>query len=181
MANESPYGQAVYDTLLRPTPDGTVGPSLATEWKYNDDKTVLTMTLRSDVNFTDGTEFNADAAAQNLIRFRDGNSPNKSYLAALKDAKAIDATHLEITLNASDPALLVYLTQNAGMQESPKAFTAPDIKTNPVGSGPYILDTGEYGRSAPRTSSTRTRTTGTRPTSTTRSSSSRSSTTRPPC
>ena len=140
-ANESPYGQAVYDTLLKAAPDGTVGPSLATEWKYNDDKTVLTMTLRSDVTFTDGTKFNADAAAQNLIRFRDGNSPNKSYLAALKDAKAIDDTHLEITLTASDPGLLVHLTQNAGMQESPKAFTAPDIKTNPVGSGPYILDT----------------------------------------
>jgi len=140
-ANESPYGQAVYDTLLKAAPDGTVGPSLATDWKYNDDKTVLTMTLRSDVVFTDSTKFTADVAAQNLVRFRDGNSPNKSYLAALKDAKAVDDTHLEITLTDSDPGLLVHLTQNAGMQESPKAFTAADIKTNPVGSGPYVLDT----------------------------------------
>ena len=89
-ANESPYGQAVYDTLLKADPDGKVIPSLATEWKYNADKTVLDMTLRSDVKFTDGTKFNADAAAQNLIRFRDGNSPNKSFLVSLKDAKAVD-------------------------------------------------------------------------------------------
>ena len=72
-ANESPYRQAVYDTLLKADPTGKVEPDLATEWKYNDDKTVLTLTLRNDVKFTDGTTFNADAAAQNLIRFRDGD------------------------------------------------------------------------------------------------------------
>jgi len=97
-ANESPYGQAVYDTLLKAQPDGTIVPNLATEWAYNADNTVLTMTLRSDVTFTDGTKFDASAAAQNLTRFRDGASPNKSFLAAMKDAKAVDATHLEITL-----------------------------------------------------------------------------------
>jgi peptide/nickel transport system substrate-binding protein len=141
-ANESPYGQAVYDTLLKADPDGKIQPSLATEWSYNDTKTVLSMTLRSDVQFTDGTKFNADAAAQNLKRFRDGNSPNKSYLASLADAKAVDDT-LQITLKQPDPALLNYLTRNAGYQESPAAFTKPDLKTNPVGSGPYILDTGK--------------------------------------
>lgn len=140
-ANESPYGQAVYDTLLKADPDGKVVPSLATEWKYNTDKTVLDMTLRSDVQFTDGTKFNADAAAKNLIRFRDGNSPNKSFLASLKDAKAVDDTHLQITLKQSDPGFENYLTQNAGMVESPGNFDKPDEKTKPVGSGPYVIDT----------------------------------------
>jgi peptide/nickel transport system substrate-binding protein len=99
------------------------------------------MTLRSDVTFTDGTKFDADAAAQNLIRFRDGNSPNKSLLALVSNAKAVDATTLEIDLSAPDPALLTSLTQNAGLVESPKAFTSSTIKTVPVGSGPYTLDT----------------------------------------
>jgi peptide/nickel transport system substrate-binding protein len=139
-ANESPYGQAVYDTLLKAQPDGTIVASLATKWEYNADNTVLTLTLRDDVTFTDGTKFDASAAAQNLIRFRDGASPNKSFLAELKDATAVDATHLTITLTDSDPAFLNYLTQNAGYQESPAAFTSPDIKTVPVGSGPYTLD-----------------------------------------
>jgi peptide/nickel transport system substrate-binding protein len=142
-ANESPYGQAVYDTLLKEDPSGELIPSLATEWSYNADNTVLTLTLRDDVTFTDGTPFNADAAAQNLIRFRDGTSPNKSFLAALGDAKAIDETTVELTLTAPDPALLHYLSQNAGMQASPASFGAEDAKTNPIGSGPYILDTEE--------------------------------------
>ena len=176
-ANESPYGQAVYDTLLKADPSNKPGPSLATEWSYNDDKTVLSLTLRSDVTFTDGTKFTADIAAQNLVRFRDGNSPNKSFLAAMADAKAVDDTHLEITLSAADPGFLIYLTQNAGMQESPKAFTAADIKTNPIGSGPYVLDTANTS-SARRTPSPRTRTTGTSRRSTTRNWSTRSTTTR---
>jgi peptide/nickel transport system substrate-binding protein len=139
-ANESPYMQAVYDSLLHADPDGKVVPWLATKWTYDQSLTKLTMNLRTDVKFSDGEAFTADVAAQNIKRFRDGASPNKSLLGQVADAKAIDAATLEIDLKAPDPALLVSLTQNAGLQESPKAFTASDIKTNPVGSGPYTLD-----------------------------------------
>ena len=139
-ANEAPYMQAVYDTLLHANADGTLAPWLATEWKYDDTLTKLTLKLRTDVKFTDGEAFTADVAAQNLKRFRDGASPNKSLLAQVADVKAVDAATLEISLKAADPALLVALTQNAGLQESPKAFTSADIKTVPVGSGPYTLD-----------------------------------------
>ncbi|MEB0015030.1 ABC transporter substrate-binding protein, partial [Glaciimonas sp. Cout2] len=67
-ATQTAYGQAVYDTLLKADPSGEVGPDLATKWAYNADNTVLTLTLRDDVTFTDGTKFDADAAAQNIIR-----------------------------------------------------------------------------------------------------------------
>ena len=141
-ANESPYIQAAYDSLLHETPAAKVVPWLATSWSYNADKTVLTMKLRTDVKFTDGTPFNASAAAQNIIRFRDGTSPNKSELANVAGAKAVDPSTLQITLKQPDPALLIFLAQNAGAQESPKAFTSASIKTVPVGSGPYILNGG---------------------------------------
>jgi peptide/nickel transport system substrate-binding protein len=140
-ANESPYVQAVYDTLLRATPDGEIEPWLATEWSYNEDKTVLTLQLRDDVTFTDGEAFNADVAAQNILGFKNGTSANASFLTSVADAKATDEFTLEITLTQPDPALLQYLTQNAGVQGSPAAFDAADAQTNPVGSGPYILDT----------------------------------------
>lgn len=139
----SPYDQAVYDGLLKAAPDGTIKPSLATKWSYNSDKTVLTLSLRKDVKFSDGTSFDAEAAAKNLLRFRDGTAAAKSTLSAVKDAKAVDSSTLKITLSQSDPALLTYLTQNAGLQESPKAFTSKDIKTTPVGSGPYTINTSK--------------------------------------
>src|SRR3712207_1345738 len=53
-ANESVYAQAVYDPLLRSNPEFEVEPNLATEWEYNEDNPVLTLTLRDDVTFTNG-------------------------------------------------------------------------------------------------------------------------------
>lgn len=142
--NQSIYAQAVFDGLLRPSPDGKgVEPGLATKWEYNADKTVLTMTLRQGVTFTDGTAFTADVAVQNLLRFRDGTSPQKSKVAGLLDAKAQDASTLVITLKEPNPGFLLDLAQAAGLEESPKAFSSADVKTNPVGSGPYTLDTGQ--------------------------------------
>ncbi len=139
VANRGMYFQAVYDSLLRAEPDGTIVPWLATEWEYNDDNTVLTLKLRDDVTFTDGTPFNADAAAQNLIRFRDGTAPGAGFLALLADAKAVDDTTLEITLSGPDPAFLNYLTRDPGMVQSPASFDTGD----PIGSGPYIYNAGD--------------------------------------
>jgi peptide/nickel transport system substrate-binding protein len=140
--NQSIYAQAVYDSLLRADPNGVdVKPGLATEWEYNEDKTVLTLTLRNDVTFSDGTKLTADVAAKNLLRFKDGSSPQRTKAANVKSAKAVDDTTLQITLGYADPAFLVYLTQAPGLVESADVFDNPDIATNPVGSGPYTLDT----------------------------------------
>src|SRR2546422_262559 len=64
-----------------------------------------------------------------------------AFLAPLKTAKAVDATTLELTLSAPDPAFLNYLSKDASFMQSPKSFGNADIATNPVGSGPYMLDT----------------------------------------
>lgn len=139
--NESPYLQAAYDTLVREDPSGKIVPWLAKDWTLDASKLVLTMNLRDDVTFSDGTKFDATAAAKNLLRFRDGTSPNRALLAPIKDVTAVNPTTLKITLSTPEPALLYYLAQNAGLMASPEHFGAADEKTNPIGSGPYILDT----------------------------------------
>ena len=139
-ANESPYIQAVYDTLLRTEPDGTITEGLATAWEWDDAKTSLTLTLRDDVEFSDGTALTAQVAADNLVRFRDGTSSNASFLGDMVSAEATDDTTLVITLGAPDPALPVYLSQNAGLVGSPAMFDSADAQTTPIGSGPYTLD-----------------------------------------
>ena len=79
--NESPYNQAVYDSLVQASPTGVIEPHLATAWSYNAAKTVLTMTLRTGVKFTDGTPFNASVAVKNLEAFQKGTSNNASDLS----------------------------------------------------------------------------------------------------
>ena len=79
--NRAPFYQAVFDTLLLATPEGTIEPFLATEWSYNEDNTVLTLTLRDDVTFSDGSKLTAAVVVKNLQRFKDGTSPDAGYLA----------------------------------------------------------------------------------------------------
>ncbi|MDN4474743.1 ABC transporter substrate-binding protein [Demequina sp. SYSU T00192] len=138
-ATHSAYGQAVYDTLVRAEPDNSILPSLATGFEYNEDGTVLTMSLRDDVTFTDGTPFTADVAVANLLRFRDGSSENAAWLAGVSKVEAIGDETVEVTLTAPDPALLTNLSKAAGYMESPSSFDDPA----PVGTGPYLLDAAQ--------------------------------------
>ena len=139
--NRSPFYQAVFDTLLLAGTDGTVQPWLATEWSYNDDNTELTLTIRDDVTFSDGSALDADAVVASMQHFKDGSGPDQHYLANVDGIEASDATHVVLTLSAPDPALLNYLTRTAGLVAQPDSLTSDDVDTNPVGSGPYILDT----------------------------------------
>ncbi|MGX5682846.1 ABC transporter substrate-binding protein [Schumannella luteola] len=139
--NRAPFYQAVYDTLLLATPEGTIEPFLASDWSYNDDNTVLTLTIRDDVEFTDGTKLTADVVKQNLERFQAGTSPDAGYLAGITSIDAPDDTTVVLTLGAPDPALLNYLTRDPGLVGSPAQFDSADAATDPIGSGPYILDT----------------------------------------
>ncbi len=134
-----PY-QAVYDSIVRRAPDGRLEPMLATDWEYNDDRTELTLTIRDDVTFTDGSKLDAEAVKFNLEAFKNGNGPTSSSLAAIARVEAPAATTVVITLNAPDPALLDRLGATSGFVASPAAVADGSIGTAPVGSGPYILD-----------------------------------------
>lgn len=139
--NMAHYYQAAYDGLVRISADGsTIEPWLATEWSWNDDLTVLTMTLRDDVTFHDGTALDAEAAAASLNRFGTGTSPDASNLASMDSAVALDAATLEITLSVQDPAFMNFLARNAGLVQNPASFDSGTESTVPAGSGPYILD-----------------------------------------
>ncbi|MET3721686.1 ABC transporter substrate-binding protein [Arthrobacter sp. UYEF21] len=136
-----PFYQSAYDTLIQRAPDGKLSPMLATKWEYNADNTVLTLGLRTDVTFSDGTKFDAAAAKANLDHFKDAKGQDAYQAASLKSVAVVDPATVAITLTAPDPAFTYYLTQAAGLVASPKAIGTDGIKTGPVGSGPYVLDT----------------------------------------
>ena len=134
-----PY-QAAYDSLILREPDGKLSPMLATEWAYNDTNTKLTVDLRTDVTFSDGAKFDAEAAKANLDHFKKANGPQMAQLTAVSDVAVVDADTIELSLTSPDPSLEFYLSQAAGLMGSPKALGTDAIKTEPVGSGPYVMD-----------------------------------------
>ncbi|RKR19752.1 ABC transporter substrate-binding protein [Arthrobacter oryzae] len=134
-----PY-QAVYDTLILRQPDGKLSPMLATDWKYNAANTKLTVDLRTDVTFSDGAKFDAEAAKANIDHFKKANGPQMAQLSSVQDVTVVDADTIDINLSAPDPGLEYFLSQAAGLMGSPKALGTDGIKTEPVGSGPYVMD-----------------------------------------
>ena len=137
------YYQAVYDTLLRKNERGTLLPGLATKWSYNSAQTVLTLTLRSGVKFTDGGAVNPAAVVANINANRDSKGPNAGYLSKVSKATARGTNTVVLTLSESNPSLLGYLADTAGLIASPKTIGKETAKTRPIGSGPYILDTAK--------------------------------------
>jgi peptide/nickel transport system substrate-binding protein len=139
--NRSLYYQAVYDTLLLATPEGTIEPWLATDWSWDETSTELTLTLREDVTFSDGAPLDADAVVANMEHFRVGGGPDQGYMMNVADITAADASTVVVGFSAPDPAFLNYLTRTAGLVASPESLESDDLPTTPVGSGPYLLDT----------------------------------------
>jgi peptide/nickel transport system substrate-binding protein len=143
LGNNTIYTQTVYDSLMRQDPQGKVIPNLATEWKYDDaSNLVLTLKLRTGIKFTDGTALDATAVKTNLEHTKTGANEAAGQLKGIKSVQVVDPTTVKITLAAPDPSFVFNLGSVAGMMASPKAIAAGTLKTDPVGSGPYILDKG---------------------------------------
>lgn len=130
------YYQAVYDQLMHETENGTIVPDLATSWTYNNAQTVLTLKLRTGVKFSDGTALDSADVVASLKAFKAGGGPTANYLDNMSSVVANGADGVVIKLSNNDPAFLHYLANTAGTIGSSKSTT-----TNPIGSGPYILNT----------------------------------------
>jgi len=137
------YYQPVFDSLLRRAPDGTVEANLATDWTYSEDFTELTLTLRDDVTFTDGSAFTAEVAVANIQHQIDANGVNASAVATIEGLSAPNDTTLVIDLTTPDPGLVDALAVTVGLMASADSLSADDFETNPIGSGPYLLDSDD--------------------------------------
>lgn len=146
-ADQAQYGdyvwfyQSVYDGLLRKSENGTVVPGLASSWSYNANQTRLTLQLRSGVRFTDGTAFDAAGVVRNLQANKSSKGPMANYLDTMRTAVAQGSSTVIINLTESNPSFLGYLADTAGLMASPKTIGRASARTNPIGTGPYILNT----------------------------------------
>ncbi|MDO8108009.1 ABC transporter substrate-binding protein [Isoptericola sp. b441] len=132
--------QLAYDSLILREPDGTLAPMLATDWSYTDDaKTVLELNLRTDVTFSDGAPFNADAVVANIEHFKTDNGPQAGMATAIDSVTAVDADTVDITLSEPDPAMEYYLSQALGLMGSPDSLGTDAMDRLPVGTGPYTM------------------------------------------
>lgn len=143
IGNRVQYWQPVYDTLIHLDPDANPQPNLATEWSYNDDGTVLSLTLRDDVTFTDGEPFDAEAVKANIEHIQAGAGQNRFMVEDIEEVVVVSPTEVELHLSAPVPSLVPYLGWVGGVMASPAALAAGTIATEPVGSGPYVYSAAD--------------------------------------
>lgn len=136
------YAEAVYDPLLRKTSEGVVEPNLATDFEYNEDLTELTLTLQEGISFTDGEPFDAEAVIANIEARKAGSGSASEAAASIDEVVATDDSTVVLQLSAPNPGLLSALATYLGYMASPAAIEAGTIGSEPVGSGPYVLDSG---------------------------------------
>lgn len=123
---------------------GTIVPWLASAWETSEDGLTLTLTIRSDVSFTDGTPLTADAVRRNLEHLRDpATASSTGYLALerIVGMRSADDHTLVLSLSAPDSSLLESLSQPWLAIESPAglARTQEENCAAPIGTGPFVV------------------------------------------
>lgn len=149
--NESACG-LVYDTLLK-YEAGEIKENLAKEWSFNEEGTALTLKLREDVIFHDGTPFNGQTVKKNLEFF--SQNPNAGFILAVGMLEKVDLIgDYEVVLHFKSP-YFAYL--NDLCQQDVMVMVQPDmieegnfqLMKGVIGTGPYKLAEqvdGEYTR-----------------------------------
>lgn len=141
-AAQAAYLYPVYDTLTLQGADYTVQPNLATSWE-SPEPGVWEFVLRDDAVFHDGTPFDAQAAADNMVRYQEyeGN-PNAAVWSNMTSATAVDDTTLRVEFSRPQPQFPLEMSMVMGMMVSPSAFES-DMTRAPAGSGPWIWQDSE--------------------------------------
>jgi peptide/nickel transport system substrate-binding protein len=159
---------AIYDTLMRWNPStGKYSPQTAASLDSSADSLEWTLKLKPNIKFSDGTAYDAAAVKFGLDRHRSGlpgapacadivacpsnTTSSTGYTILVKDIVVIDALTLKITLTEPWGGLPYMLSDEPGMIPSPtalkaactdptKAISQCSFNTNPVGAGPFVLE-----------------------------------------
>ena len=145
--NNSSFAQgplmAIYDSLVTLNNAGDPIPGLAESWKYNADLTEITLNLRNNVTFHDGTPFNAAAVVRNFQRTAELGQ--RAGFAALETVSQIAGTEtpddhtVRLKLKTPNGQMPYLLGSQAGMMISPASLETDAFGSalKPVGAGPF--------------------------------------------
>ncbi len=135
---------AIYDTLV--TYKGTeLTGSLASEFSYGDDARSISLTLRPDVKFHDGSPLTAKDVAYTLDRLKRLGVGIAALIESYDSTTITDDTHLTINLSKPNSLVLSALSKiyivNSKLVEANKGNDDGQawLQSNDAGSGPFTL------------------------------------------
>ena len=155
-SNDTPSSNVaynIYEALLIQDENMELQPGLATEWERVDDLT-WQFTLREDVTFHDGSEFNADVVQANFERILDEDiaSPRAFLYEMVEEINVVDDYTVEFVTEYPFSPLPAHIAHSGGGMMSAEVIAADYeaiengsepgsvINENPVGTGPFVFE-----------------------------------------
>jgi peptide/nickel transport system substrate-binding protein len=138
----------ILEGLTKIAMDGAVTPLLAESWGATPDGKTYTFRLRRGITYSDGAPFDAAAVKFSFERAKAPGSTNKARKAVFDNISSIavpDAHTVILVLNNADAVLPFRLGENTAVILHPNS--AATAATQPVGTGPYKLDSWNKGSS----------------------------------
>jgi len=132
----------LYETLFSNDATMTLQPELAAGYTQLS-PTKWEIKLRNDVKFHDGTPFNADAAVYSLKRVISPDNDRSSEYSFISDISKSGEYSIIITTKEPYTPVIASLSDPICSMVSP---SATDLKTHPVGTGPFMFDSFESGK-----------------------------------
>ena len=131
----------IQSTILKRDKDNNFVNDLATDYEISSDLKTYTVTIRDDVNFTDGSKLTANDVAFSYNKAKElGEGAD---LSSMKEAKA-DGNKVVFTLDKSDSTFINKLTDVGIVPEA--GYNEDSYGQNPIGSGPYKLAQWDKGQ-----------------------------------
>ncbi|MBI3953182.1 MAG: ABC transporter substrate-binding protein [Chloroflexi bacterium] len=139
------YQVAVFSGLLTINLDASRAPGLATAFEYSPDGTKLTLTIRKDATFHDGTPVTPADVKFSIERLQSPYATRAPVYALLRDITAVDLSGDKVTLTFKTPNPLFMQTQGSeniqGISVVPKAAVErlgnDGFNAKPIGAGAY--------------------------------------------
>jgi peptide/nickel transport system substrate-binding protein len=147
-----PWVIPIFSSLFMPpaTSGGDYQPGLATGYQYSADHKTLTITLRPNLKFSDGTPLNAAAVVWNFNRYVNNDTREKQFFVYVTSVKATNPTTVTVTFSQPQTLLLDAMSDSStGFMASPTSFQkmgANAFDAAPVGAGPFKIVSDEPGQ-----------------------------------
>lgn len=133
----------IYSGLMRKNTDGTLTPDLAEKYEMSKDGLTYTFTLRDKIYFQDGEPVTADDVVFTVNEAKDPSiqSPREVDWSGVIATK-IDNKTIQFTLKKTYPSFLESATLGIMPQSlwNSSVIELNNANINPIGSGPYMLN-----------------------------------------
>ncbi|MGP8079740.1 MAG: ABC transporter substrate-binding protein [Dehalococcoidales bacterium] len=128
--------EPIVEHFLRVDKAGNLLPHLIESWEISQDGLQITLNVRKNIKFHDGTDFNAEAAKWNLLKARETNGT----LQLLSSVEVVDDYKVLLKMKTYDNHFLPTLAYSPGFVLSPTAYKTHGeayAMVHPVGTGPF--------------------------------------------